>query len=148
LEEVNRVLQSGGFFAFCVPNQYFYQNLSIGLFLDQLHLSRMARLYRDFFNKISRHYHCDSLEVWRKRLEKTDLHIIRCWNYFSPSALHVLEWGHYFGIPYWISKKVFGKWVLIPSINETLIYSIFKKYYLEKPEHEYGAYTFYICQRN
>jgi hypothetical protein len=23
----------------------------------------------------------------------------RHWNYFSPSAMRVLEWGHYFGVP-------------------------------------------------
>jgi 2-polyprenyl-3-methyl-5-hydroxy-6-metoxy-1,4-benzoquinol methylase len=147
LTEIKRVLQPGGIFVFCVPNQYFTKNLSIGTFLDRIHLNKFARFYRDFFNKISRHYHCDSQGVWQNRLREADFHIIRCWNYFSPSALHVLEWGHYFGFPYWISKRIFGKWVLIPSFNQTIIYSLLKKYYLEKPEHKYGSYTFYVCRR-
>lgn len=147
LEEVFRVTKPKAFFYFSVPNQKFLENLSIARLLDARKIKGVAKIYRQFFNHISRHYHCLSPDEWRSKLSKTGFHIIDHWNYFSPHALSVLEWGHYFGFPYWISKKIFGKWVLFPKINQTLVYESVKKAYLENPKHVEGSYTFYICRK-
>jgi hypothetical protein len=96
LVEVARVLQPGAPFVFCVPNHHFLTNLSVSSFFDRIGMRAIGDAYRRFFNRISRHHHCDSPEMWQERLERTGFKIDRCWHYFSPQALHVLEWGHYF----------------------------------------------------
>jgi ubiquinone/menaquinone biosynthesis C-methylase UbiE len=147
LGEISRVLASGSMFVFCVPNPSFTKNLSIALFLNHIHLIGLAKLYRKFFNRISRHYHCDSFDIWKRRLEVTGFEILDHWDYFSPAALSCLEWGHYLGFPYWLSRKIFGKWVLWPKLNQELVYHCVKRFYLEAPKQINGAYSFYIARK-
>jgi SAM-dependent methyltransferase len=145
LGEISRVLASGSLFVFCVPNASFTKNLSIALFLDHIHLIGLAERYRKFFNRISRHYHCDSFGIWKRRLEVMGFEILDHWNYFSPASLSCLEWGHYLGFPYWLSRKIFRKWVLWPQLNQKLIYDSVKRFYQEAPKQINGAYSFYIA---
>jgi SAM-dependent methyltransferase len=149
LSEVSRVLKPGGTFLFCVPNQNFLSNLSISTFLDRIGLRGLGDRYRAFFNRISRHHHCDTPEVWQARLEKSGFHIERWWHYFSPEALHVLEWGHYFGLPALITQKLFGHWILLPAHwNLALTKAIVQPYYDEPVEQPKGSYTFYVVRKN
>ena len=147
LQQVARVLELHGLFVFCVPNQNFTRNLSVALFLEKLRLNRFANSYRVFFNRISRHIHCDSYYIWEKRLNKAGFTIIDHWDYFSPSALRTLEWGHYFGLPYLISRLVFGKWVLCPALNQMLLYPLLKKFYLENSRQKQGSYSFFVTRK-
>jgi len=147
LEEIKRVCKIDALFVFCVPNENFTNQLSIGRLLEKLHMNWMAMQYRRFFNRISRHYHCDSPELWEKRLKKSGFKIERYWNYFSPDALAALELGHYFGVPYWLLKQLSGKWVIFPGFIERITYPLVKKYYFETPYQPLGAYTFFICKR-
>lgn len=147
LQQVARVLESHGLFIFCVPNQNFTKNLSVALFLEKMRLTSLASSYRVFFNRISRHVHCDSFIIWEKRLKIAGFKIIDHWDYFSPSALRTLEWGHYFGLPYLISRLIFGKWVLFPAINQMLLYPLLKKFYLENSRQRKGAYSFFITRK-
>ncbi|MCJ7624795.1 MAG: class I SAM-dependent methyltransferase, partial [Anaerolineaceae bacterium] len=132
LSEAARILKPGGVFLFCVPNQNFLPNLSVSALLDRFGIKFLAELYRTFFNKISRHYHCDPPNVWEKRLINVGFVIEEYWNYFSPSALHVLEWGHYFGLPSLVAHWIFGRWILIPKgWNLAVTKKLLHKYYLE-----------------
>ncbi len=90
-------------------------NLSVSNFFDRIHIYFLANAYRSFFNKISRHHHCDSPEVWQERLDQAGFEMIRYWHYFSPGAFHTLEWGHYFGLPSLICHFLTGKWILFPT---------------------------------
>jgi SAM-dependent methyltransferase len=147
LKETARMLQPGAPFYFCVPNANFTQNLSVARFFDRIGLKPLASAYRRFFNFISRHRHTDHPDVWEKRLNDAGFKVERWWHYFSPSALATLEWGHYFGLPSLISKKLFGRWILAPyRWNLSLIYNWLRKY-AQDPLHESGAYTFYIAIR-
>lgn len=148
LTEVARVLQPGAVFIFCVPNHYFLTSLSVGKWFDQAGLHALGDIYRRFFNKISRHYHCDPPEVWQKRLEVAGFKVERWWHYFSAKALHILEWGHYWGLPSWISKLLTGRWILSATPwNLALTRRLVQPYYDEAPRQENGAYTFYIAHR-
>ena len=148
LAEVSRVIKPGGKFVFCVPNQYFLENLSVSNFFDSIGLRFLGNAYRKFFNKISRHYHCDDPQTWQKRLEDNGFELVRWWHYFSPAAFHVLEWGHYFGLPTVISKFLTGKWIMAPyRWNFILTNKFLQKYYQEDPEHEKGSYTFYVARK-
>ena len=148
LEETARVLKPGAPFVFCVPNHNFLPNLSIGRALDRIGLHPLASAYRAFFNRISRHYHCDPPEVWQARLEQNGFTLERWWHYFSPSALHVLEWGHYFGLPSLLLHALFDRWILVPTRWNLFFTERYLRKYVEAPKHPQGAYTFYISHRN
>ncbi len=148
LMEASRIIKTGGIFLFCVPNQNFLPNLSVSDFFDRLGFKSLAGSYRTFFNKISRHYHCDAPNVWKNRLEKVGFSVEKHWNYFSPSALHGLEWGHYFGLPSLVAHWLFGRWILTPKRwNLAVTQKLIHKYYLEDPVHPQGSYTFYIARK-
>jgi SAM-dependent methyltransferase len=148
LAEVARVLKPGAPFVFCVPNHNFLANLSISNFCDRIGSKPLANAYRSFFNRISRHHHCDSPQVWQERLGQTGFQIDRYWHYFSPQALHVLEWGHYFGLPSLVSHRLFKKWILVPSRwNLALTTAMLERYYNEDREQPQGSYSFYITHR-
>lgn len=148
LAEVGRVLQPGAPFLFCVPNHQFLANLSVSNALDRAGLRGPADAYRRFFNRISRHHHCDSPETWQPRLEKAGLRVEDWWHYFSPRALHILEWGHYFGLPSWISHALFGRWILERSDwNLALTRWIVSPAYQEDWSQSQGSYTFYVTRK-
>jgi len=148
LGDVSRVMKKGAPFVFCVPNDRFLSALSIGGFFDKVGLSGLGNQYRAFFNRISRHYHCDPPVVWEARLGKAGFRINRWWHYFPPKALHVLEWGHYFGLPALVSKKLFGKWILAPyKWNLALTEKLTRPYFEAPIENDDGVYTFYIAEK-
>jgi SAM-dependent methyltransferase len=148
LVEIGRVLKPGALFLFCVPNHNFLANLSISSFLDRLGLKRLGDAYRAFFNRISRHAHCDAPEVWQARLEKSGFKVERWWHYFSPHSLHVLEWGHYFGLPSLLIHALIRRWILIPTRwNLSLTNTVVRPVYNENPLHPHGSYTFYVARR-
>jgi SAM-dependent methyltransferase len=146
--EVARVLKPGAPFVFCVPNHQFLPNLSISNFFDGIRLRKLGDAYRRFFNKVSRHHNCDDPETWRLRLEKAGFELVDWWHYFSPRSLHILEWGHYLGLPSLVSRKLLGRWILIPRRwNLFFVEKISRQCYDEASEQPQGAYTFYIARR-
>ena len=148
IKETARVLKPGAPFIFCVPNHRFLDTLSIGNGLDKIKLKGLAGLYRGFFNRISRHYNCDSYETWKERLKKFGFMIEDSWDYFSPAAFHTLEWGHYFGVPSWVAKLIFGRWVLVPTRwNLILADRLVRPHYERDPRSPDGVYSFYITRR-
>lgn len=148
IKEIHRVLNSGGMFIFCVPNDALLRNLSVSNFLDAIKLHPFADAYRSFFNKISRHHHADPFPVWEKRLRENGFEIEKWWHYFSPRDVHILEWGHYFGLHSLINKKLFKKWILFPTHENIFIpEKKLRKQYDENPLHENGSYTFYITRK-
>lgn len=148
LIEIYRILQRGGKLVITVPNDRFTQNLSIALFFEKCGLKRMADAYRRWFNRISRHYHPDAPEQWQKRLEDAGFQIREKWNYFPPKSLRILEWGHFFGLPNWINKKILGRWVVFPRIGyNRIIYCKLLKIYSQEQKAPDGAYSLFVAQK-
>lgn len=147
LTETARVLRPGAPFYFCVPSDMFLSFLSVGRALDALGLRGPANAYRRFFNRISRHHHCDDAETWRMRLDEAGLTLDQWWPYFSRDALTALEWGHYLGLPSMVTKKLLGRWVLWPSrANLWLTDRLLRRYYTEALP-ESGAYLFFVAHK-
>lgn len=145
--DLHRVLKPGATFIFCSPSEYFLEFLSISKFLRTVKLSGLATRYEQFFNRISRHYHCDSPAVWEQRLARAGFSVEQHWYYFSPSAHAALEWGHYLGLPSAICKALFGRWILWPSrSNLWLTERLLRKYY-EEGKLAAGAYVFFVTRR-
>ncbi len=150
LDEADRVIKPGGKLVICVPNNNFTSNLSIARFFDGMGLKSLATWYRKLFNKISRHYHPDEPDKWKKRLQNSGFEITESWNYFTPESLTILEWGHYFGLPSWINKKLFNQWILFPSIKNPIlsrIYQWLRSHVDNNQKTKNGAYSFFITVR-
>jgi SAM-dependent methyltransferase len=149
LQDVARVLQPGAPFYFCVPNHRFLSSLSIGGALDQAGLGSLGSAYRRFFNRISRHYHCDSPETWQARLNRHGFSLERWWHYLPPQGFHHVEWGHYFGLPSLLIHAVSRRWILVPQEwNLHLTRRMLAPYYGPAAVSDEGVYTFYIARRN
>lgn len=143
LGEVARVLRPGGRFVFCVPSEHFLDYLSIQL-----------PAYRSFFNRISRHHHCDSPATWRARLATAGLRLERHWYYFSRQALQALEWGHYFGAPSAVAKALTGRWVIAPTRGNLWLTERLLRPLYDAPEQRSaggelreGAYLFCVASK-
>jgi SAM-dependent methyltransferase len=139
LTDIARVLKPGAPFYFCVPNERYLSELSISRWLGQG--------YTEWFRRISRVQHADGPQVWQGRLERAGFRLERCWHYFSPSAMRVLEWGHYFGLPSLVARKLTGKWVIAPARwNLWLVERLVRNYASTEPVDD-GTFTFYVARK-
>jgi SAM-dependent methyltransferase len=148
LAETARVLKPDAIFAFCVPNHQFNPNLSIAKSLDVIGLKSLAEDYRRFFTRIARHVHLDDPETWTARLGKAGFTVERYWHYFPPASLSALEWGHYLGLPSLVTRKLFGRWILVRARwNLAFTMHLIRPYSGTAPCDD-GTCTFYIARRS
>lgn len=148
IQETARILKPNGLFVFCVPNHRFLEYLSIARFFDRLGMKFLSKKYRAFFNRIARHYHCDDYQTWKNRLERNGFDLVRHWDYFSPRALAILEWGHYFGLPSLISRWFFKRWILVDRPWNLIIpRKVCESVYYEPLEQADGVCSFYIARK-
>jgi len=145
--EVGRILQPGGRFVFCVPNHRFPELLLGKSFFNSIGLKGAAAWYSRFFNRISRHQHCDSREVWEARLEQAGFAIERHWDYFPADALHRMEVGHALGLPALFWKKIAGRWLLAPTRANLLLAHRIAAPVFHNPVSSQGVYSFYITRK-
>lgn len=147
LAEIGRVLVPGGRFIFCVPSEHFAGNLFFTQFFDRLRLKSAARAYERYFNRISRHYHCDGVEIWQARLSQAGMRLTDSFYYFSERALHALDLGHYLGVPNLVSKKLFGRWVLVQARWNLAPAERWLRPLYEEPLPEVGSYLFFEAEK-
>ncbi len=139
LAETARVLQPGAPFYFCVPNPRYLSELSLSHVL--------GKAYTEWFRRISRVHHADGPEVWQARLESAGFELVRWWHYFSPSAMRVLEWGHYLGAPTLLPHVLTGKWLISRARwNLASTEHFVRKYASSKPVED-GTFTFYVARK-
>lgn len=148
LAEVGRVLRSPGRFIFCVPGDHFTELLLFPQLFRRLRLEGLARAYERYFDRISRHHHCDGPDVWQERLERAGLRLVDSFTYFSARANHALDLGHYFGAPCVVSKKLFGRWILVPSRWNLSLTERWLRPRYEEPLPEVGAYLFFVAVKD
>lgn len=139
LADVRRVLRPEAPFYFCVPNERYLSELSLARLLGPG--------YTEWFRRISRVAHADGPQVWEKRLQQAGFRLERYWHYFSPSAMRVLEWGHYFGLPALVARTLTGRWIIAPAKwNLWLTEKIVRKY-ASTISVEDGTFTFYVARK-
>jgi SAM-dependent methyltransferase len=147
LVEISRILRPGGRFIFSVPGDRFAKLLLFTELFRRLRLESMARAYERFFNRISRHAHCDGAERWRSRLDAHRFRVEQCFSYFSARAHHALDLGHYLGAPSLVAKKLTGRWIMVPTRwNLGLTERILRPLY-DEPLPAAGAYLFFVAIR-
>jgi SAM-dependent methyltransferase len=147
LAELGRVLRPGAPFVFTVPNPGYRTELSVPHALRRFRLEVFASAYERWFMWMSRTYNMMYEEDWARKLAPAGFEIERTFRYFSPAALHVLEWGHYFGAPCILPRIVAGRWILAPTRwNLWLTDRLVRRYYQESPS-ERGTYSFYLVRK-
>lgn len=147
LAEIGRVLRGGGRFIFCVPADTFTELLLFAQLFRRLRLEGLSRAYERYFNRISRHHHCDGPAVWQGRLAKAGLQLNDSFYYFSEQALHALDLGHYLGVPSLIAKKLTGRWILSPTRWSLALTERWLRPLYEEPLPEVGAYLFLVANK-
>ncbi len=147
LAEVSRVLQCGGRFIFCVPGDHFAELLFFPQVFRRLGLEGLAHSYERYFNRISRHHHCDGPEIWQARLAAVGLQLVQSFTYFSPRAHHALDIGHYLGAPSLVAKKILGRWILVPTRWNLALTERWLRPLYDEPLPEVGAYLFFVAQK-
>ena len=147
LGETARLLRPGAPFLFCVPNPRYLSELSIAGALSALRLKVASRAYTDWFRRMSRVEHAVEPDAWQGWLEEAGFSLERWWHYFSPQAMHALEWGHYFGAPTLLPHALFRRWIIAPARwNLALTMRLVRKYAVPEP-HPQGTFTFYVARR-
>jgi SAM-dependent methyltransferase len=147
LAEIGRALRPGAPLFFTVPNPGYRTELSFPRFLASLGLRRAARGYQDYFMWMSRTRNMMYEPEWTERLARAGLVVERTARYFSPAALHALEWGHYLGAPSLLARWLTGRWILAPRRwNLWLTERLTRRYYLEMPCPD-GTYSYYFARK-
>lgn len=155
LAELARVLsppdpttgRRGGRLIFCVPGDRFTELLFFSDLFRRLGLEGLARAYERYFDRISRHHHCDGPQVWQGRLAAAGLDMADSFCYFSRRATHALDLGHYLGVPSLVAKKLFGRWILAPARWNLGLTERWLRPLYDEPCSEPGAYLFFVAHR-
>jgi SAM-dependent methyltransferase len=148
LGEVGRVVKPGGKFVFTVPNPGYLEHLALPRVPRRLGLRRLGDAYTEWFRVVTRTVNLEWEDGWRRRLEQAGFTLARSIRYFPPRALRALEWGHYFGVPSLVARKLTGRWILWPSrLNLGLTERFVRRYYRE-PLAGDGTYTLYVARRS
>jgi SAM-dependent methyltransferase len=148
LAEVQRVLKPGALFLFCVPNPAYLSELSIPSILHQVGLSSLGEAYRGWFRRMSRVAHAEPPEVWQGWLAAAGFRLEKCWSYFSPEAMRMLEWGHYFGAPTLLPHALTGRWILVRQRWNLALIDRLVRPYSQAVEDPQGTFTFYVARKN
>jgi SAM-dependent methyltransferase len=147
LAEISRVLNPSGRFIFCVPGDHFSELLFFTERFRKLRLEGLARIYERHFNRLSRHHHCDGPEVWRVRLAEAGLQLQDSFYYFSRRATHALDLGHYLGAPSLVSRKLFGRWILVPTRWNLAVTERWLRPLYQETRPKVGAYLFCVASK-
>jgi SAM-dependent methyltransferase len=147
LAETARVLKPGAPFVFSVPNPAYFDELSISSRLSRLGMRRLSATYRDWFRRISRVHHTETPEVWQDWLEVAGFSLERWWHYFSPQAMRVLEWGHYFGAPTLLPHLLTGRWILVRQRWNLALTERVLRPYAQPVSHPQGTFTFFVARK-
>ncbi|HEY0077743.1 MAG TPA: class I SAM-dependent methyltransferase [Pyrinomonadaceae bacterium] len=109
LGEISRVLKPGGRFLFGVPSQHFGDMLLVSTLLRKLRLRLFARMYGDWFNHHSLHFHTDDPQVWLARLARQRFRVEH-WEYYLTAAAHrAFDVAHYLSLPRLLTRKLTGR---------------------------------------
>jgi SAM-dependent methyltransferase len=87
MSEVSRCLKVGGKFVITVPTDYYGEYLYLSQIFSKFKLNFLKKIYIKFRNKMLNHYHCYSIEKWKKILEAHNMKIVEHKYYISKDAL-------------------------------------------------------------
>lgn len=147
LDEVSRVLRTGGRFLITMPSHLFTEHLAGAEFFERLGLDGMADRYRHLFNRISRHAHTDTPDVWAGRLAQAGMRVEKWQYYFSREALHALEFGHAQGVPSAVLHAATGHWIVAPWESSLRPTERWLRRFYDEPFPTEGAYIIVVARK-
>jgi SAM-dependent methyltransferase len=147
VDEVGRLLRPGGRFVFTVPNPGYLSHLSIPAWLTRAGLAQMGEGYRSWFRTVTRVEHLAWEEEWVGWLDKGGFEVERSLRYFSPRALRVLEWGHFFGLPSLVAHRLTGRWIVAPTRWSLWLTARAVRPYYDSPAAGDGTFTLYLARK-
>lgn len=151
LHEIARVLRPGGLLACSVPSHRFTAYLVGATLPRALGLGALGRAYEAWFRRISTAYHTYDLDGWRARLAAAGFEVVRWQGYLGPAAMKLFDLSHYYGAPTLLSKRLTGRWVLVPDKvrwwppERWLARWLVR--YCEEDAGRDAAYYFFVCRR-
>lgn len=147
LSEIARVLKPGAPFAITVPGPGYREHLSVPATLGRIGLRTVGRAYEGWFMRMSATLNLMDERGWRRTLNSAGFELEAHTPYFSPRALRMLEWGHYFGAPCLLARWLTGRWIIVQrKWNLALTEKYTRKYYREDAIAD-GTYAFYLARR-
>ena len=145
LREVARTLRPGGIFIASVVGHRFPQDLLGTTILDTLGLD--GSRYGRWFNKISYHFNTLSAADWSARFEHAGLEVLSYRPYLSAAALKLFDFSHYYGAPSLITRRLTGRWLLVPPFTPNLLWEpILRRIYTAPPDED-GPYYFFVTRK-
>jgi SAM-dependent methyltransferase len=145
LREVARVLKPGGRFVASVVGNRFPKELLGTTLLNWLGMD--GSQYGDWFNKLSYHHNTLSSADWRSRFEAAGLQFVTCRPYMSAAALKLFDLSHYYGAPSLITRRLIGRWLVLPPLTPNLLWEpVLRRIYTAPPGND-GPYYFFVCQK-
>ncbi|MGA2267841.1 MAG: methyltransferase domain-containing protein [Bryobacteraceae bacterium] len=106
VSECARILRPGGRLLITAPSHRFTDGLLGAWFW---------RGYAGWFNRLSRHFHTDSIETWSQRLERHGLRVERSFYYFDRDAMRAFDLSHYLSLPRLASRRLLGCHRFLPD---------------------------------
>ena len=108
LREIKRVLRMDGRFIFSTPSHHFGQFLLGSTLARQIGLQALAKLYAQWFNRRSLHWHVLTPENWIQQLAGCGL-AVEHWEYYVSDAAHrAFDLAHYLSLPRLLSPQTDG----------------------------------------
>ncbi len=148
LNELGRVVRPGGRLVITVPNPGYLEHLALRRGPESIGLARLGRAYAEWFRRVTRTVNLEWEESWSARLGQAGFLVERSVRYFPPAALRVLEWGHYFGLPSLLARKLTGRWILAPWRLSLGLTEVFLRRYYRQPLAGDGTYSLYVARRS
>jgi SAM-dependent methyltransferase len=147
LAELSRVLAEDGVCIITVPSDQFLDSTFGVRFFRFLRLGPLARMYAGWFNRISRHHHCDPPQVWNDRLARAGLSLIEWRYYFSKASTGAMDIAHYVSGPSLLTKRLLGRWVLWPGKVRFLPLGRWLSPLAQPGPREAGAYLLLVSRK-
>jgi SAM-dependent methyltransferase len=147
LAEIARVLRPGGLFVCTVISDRFSELFIPPNTWKRWGLAGLRQAYVDWFNRKARHFHFESPDKWKKRLERVGLDVER-WRYYSSlAASRATHRSHYWSLPLLFFRKLTGRWVPFPRLTDNPI--LLRRFirYVDEPEPTPGACIAFFCRR-
>jgi 2-polyprenyl-3-methyl-5-hydroxy-6-metoxy-1,4-benzoquinol methylase len=118
LLEAHRLLGSSGNFYITVPNDNFDKFNMIATILRAAHCYSLAARFSGFYNHFWHHYHFYAKKDWISLFNKTGFEVIETKEYDSHALCFLNDCLIIFAIPSLLIKKIFGRWILFPSMRK------------------------------
>jgi len=147
LSEVKRVLKPGGRLITSVPSEKWDTDSIYQKMFNAVGLNQGAQWYNRVCNKVSKHYHVNDLEVWKKRFKKAGLKLETAEYIVPMKSYHAFERWFVPAIPSKLFKALFKRWVIGPRFWAPGFYNWYFKDLLSKSDNSVGAGYYLVAKK-